>query len=244
MRQMPRRMPMHAPQPQMMQQRQQPRRLPFPQPMSRMAAPHSVPQQFISHPIHAANTRPVHRVVRPPMPPVHPVLFMMPMPNMQMPMAQQQIPMFHKPQHIPIMHQHQRQMIPAPEEERVIFLRPDQEEQDDDQEVLILVPSDEVEVAQRPPVLPQQFHRQIPGPVVSPLQRIRLLRDLLLARQANRQAAMPPQNRASRVVEIVQQQLRIFPAHHHQQPQLVHPQLQRADPSELHPVHVPYPGPQ
>ncbi|GFV97339.1 uncharacterized protein TNCV_2038491 [Trichonephila clavipes] len=243
MRQMPRRMPVHAPQPQMLQQRQQPRRITLPQPMNRMAIPHHVPQQIISRPIHAANTRPMPRVVRPPMPPVNPILFMMPVPNMPVPMAQQHMPVFQKPQHFPVMHQ--RQMMPAPDEERVIFLRPDQEEQDDDQEVLILVPSDEVEVAQRPPVVPQQFLRQVPTPVVNPLQRIRLLRDLLLARQANRQAAMTPQNRASRVVEIVQQQLRIFPAHHHpQQPQMVHPQLQRADPSELHPVYVPYPGPQ
>ncbi|GBL93929.1 hypothetical protein AVEN_76664-1 [Araneus ventricosus] len=245
MRQMPRRMPMHAPQPQILQQRQQPRRLPIPQPMSRVSAPHPIHQQIISRPIHAANTRSMQRVVRPPMPPVNPILFMMPVPNMPMPMAQHQVPVYHKPQHIPVMPQHHRQMMSAPEEERVIFVRPDQDEQDDDQEVLILVPSDEVEVAQRPPMMPQQFLRQMPTPVISPIQKIRLLRDLLLARQANRQAAMVPQHRAPRVVEIVQQQLRIFPAHHHQQQlQMIHPQLQRADPSELHPVYVPYPGPQ
>ncbi|XP_054707521.1 RNA-binding protein 33-like [Uloborus diversus] len=254
MRQMPRRMPVHAQPPQ-----QLPRRAPFPNPMSRMAAPqpHYAVQPQLMNPMmrrpmqQAANTRPMPRVVRPPMPPVHPIFFMMPVPNMHVPFAQQQqqVPIYHRPQQLPFIPQpvpvmpQQRQMMQQmsmPEEERVIFVRPDQDEQDDDQEVLILVPSDEVEVTQRPPVLPPHLMRQVPTPVVNPLQRIKFLRDLLLARQANRQV-MSPQNRASRVVEIVQQQLRIFPAHHQQ----AYPaQPQRADSSELHPVYVPFPGPQ
>ncbi|KFM75370.1 hypothetical protein X975_23201, partial [Stegodyphus mimosarum] len=257
MRQMPRRMPMHAPPPP-----QVPRRLPFPSPISRMAGhqPHhplqpQIVNPMVRRPMQASpNTRPMPRVVRPPMPPVHPVFFMMapmPVPNIHVPIAQaqQQVPVYHRPQNVPFLPQHmtlipqQRQHLQpmqTSEEERVIFLRPEQEDQDDDQEVLILVPSDEVEVAQRPPVMPPQFMRQVPTPVISPLQRIKLLRDLLMARQANRQT-MSPQSRASRVVEIVQQQLRIFPAHH---PQAHPPQPQRADSSELHPVYVPYPGAQ
>ena len=262
LRQVPRRMPVHSqPPPQMA------RRVPFPTPMARMANPQPHPPMtsrmvnpMLRRPMQpTAANRPIHQVVRPPMPPVHPVLFMMapvPVPmHVPMPQPTQQVPVFHRPQpitflpqQIPAMSQprHIIQPVQGPEEERVIFVRPEQDDQDDDQEVLILVPSDEVEVAQRPPMLPPQLSRQIPTPVVNPLQRIKLLRDLLLARQANRQA-MNPEAKPSRVVEIVQQQLRIFPAHH-PQVQLLNPQqiqhIQRQEASELHPVYVPYPGPQ
>ncbi|KAG8190187.1 hypothetical protein JTE90_011911 [Oedothorax gibbosus] len=240
----PRRIPMQVPQPQMQ------RRIPFPNPMNRMAAPQHpqpMPQQLVHHmvrqPLHAA-ARPMPQMVRPPMHPVHPVFFMVP----HMPMAQQQVPVFQRPPqgfpHPMAMMPHQRS-FPA-EEQRVVFVRhPEQEEQDDDQEVLILVPSDEVEQFQRPPVMPppQIMMRQMPAPA-SPIQRIRLLRDLLMARQGNRQPMPMSPRAASRVVEIVQQQLRIFPAHHQQQQHMmqVPHQLQRADPSELHPVYVPFPG--
>lgn len=257
LRQMPQRMPVHPHQ----QPPQMHRRMPFPSPMARMANPQPhVPVQprmvnpVLRRPLQPTANRPIHQVVRPPMPPVHPVLFMMapvPVPSMHVPMTHpQQMPIFPRQQHIPFIPQpmpamsqprHIIQPFQVPEEERVIFVRPDQDDQDDDQEVLILVPSDEVEVAQRPPFLPPQLSRQMPTPVVNPLQRIKLLRDLLLARQANRQP-MNPEARASKVVELVQQQLRIFPAHH-PQVQFV-PQIQRQEASELHPVYVPYPGPQ
>lgn len=255
LRQVPRRMPVHSqPPPQMT------RRVPFPTPMARMANPQPHPQMtsrmvnpMLRRPMqHTAANRPIHQVVRPPMPPVHPVLFMMaPMPvpmHVPMPQQTQQVPVFHRqpvtflPQQLQPAMSQPRHFVQVPEEERVIFVRPEQDDQDDDQEVLILVPSDEVEVAQRPPMLPPQLSRQIPSPVVNPLQRIKFLRDLLLARQANRQQAMNPEGKPSRVVEIVQQQLRIFPAHH---PQVHMPQqFQRQEASELHPVYVPYPGPQ
>lgn len=238
-------MPMQVPQPQMQ------RRMPFPNPMNRMAVPQQhpqpMPQQLVHHLVRQ-HSRPMPQMVRPPMHPVHPVFFMVP----HMPMAQQQVPVFQRPpQGFPhpmaIIPHPQQRSFPAPEEERVVFIRPDNqdEQQDDDQEVLILVPSDEVEQFQRPPVMPppQMLMRQMPAPA-SPIQRIRLLRDLLMARQANRQQQpMPMSPRAAhRVVEIVQQQLRIFPAHQQQHMMQVPQHLQRADSSELHPVYVPFPG--
>lgn len=255
MRPMPRRVPFPPPLPPM------PRRMPIPGPMGRMPGPripHGPPGMppMMRRPL----GRPMPRLMRPPMPmpPVHPVLFMMA--TMPVPM---QVPLTHPQQHpqpqMSFVHHQptpiiQQQTFPLaiPDEERIILLRPNNvEDQDDDQsEIVLLYPAEEVEEVPRPHILPRPMMRPFPpppppsSPVPNPMQRIRLLRDLLLARQANRQNVNPmtPQSRASRVVEIVQQQLRIFPASHNRQKVQIVPN--RADSSELHPVYVPFPTPQ